>query len=124
MDNVNKEKLAALERRLEAYYKAEEKILKSQSFSIGSNQVTRTSLASVQAKIKELETYKNRNGRNVHSDLLLARGKRVFAETTGLNRQHIGELLRQYESAFADGDRENGVRLQKMLEDFLEQFEK
>lgn len=55
MDNVNKEKLAALERRLEAYYKAEEKILKSQSFSIGSNQVTRTSLASVQAKIKELE---------------------------------------------------------------------
>ncbi len=55
MDNVNKEKLAALERRLEAYYKAEEKILKSQSFSIGSNQVTRTSLANVQAKIKELE---------------------------------------------------------------------
>ena len=32
-----------------------EKIIKSQSFSIGSNQVTRTSLASVQAKIKELE---------------------------------------------------------------------
>lgn len=55
MDNVNKEKLAALERRLEAYYKAEEKILKSQSYSIGSNQVTRTSLANVQAKIKELE---------------------------------------------------------------------
>ena len=88
------------------------------------SQNLRLSKQEIDAKIKELETYKNRNGRNVHSDLLLARGKRVFAETTGLNRQHIGELLRQYERAFADGDRENGVRLQKMLEDFLEQFEK
>lgn len=55
MDNADKEKLATIEKRLEAYYKAEEKILRSQSFSIGSNQVTRTSLANVQAKIKELE---------------------------------------------------------------------
>lgn len=56
MGSTNKEKLEILQKRLNAYYKAEEKILTSQSFSIGSNQVTRTSLAQVQGKIKELES--------------------------------------------------------------------
>lgn len=83
----------------------------------------RLSQEEIEAKIKELETYKNRDGRNVHSELLLARGKRVFAETTGLNRQHIGELLQRYEGALADGNREHIIQMQKMLEDFLEKFE-
>lgn len=55
MESTNNDRLNVLQRRLDAYYKAEEKILKSQSFSIGSKQLTRTSLAQVQAKIKELE---------------------------------------------------------------------
>lgn len=55
MESKNNDRLNVLQRRLDAYYKAEEKILKSQSFSIGSKQLTRTSLAQVQAKIKELE---------------------------------------------------------------------
>lgn len=55
MESTNNDRLNVLQRRLDAYYKAEEKILKGQSFSIGSKQLTRTSLAQVQAKIKELE---------------------------------------------------------------------
>lgn len=51
-----KEKLKVLQERLDAYYKAEQKILKSQSYSIGSNQVTRANLERVQAQIKELES--------------------------------------------------------------------
>ncbi len=56
MDSTNTNKLETLKKRLNAYYKAEEKILTSQSFSIGSNQITRTSLLQVQTKIKELES--------------------------------------------------------------------
>lgn len=56
MGSVNKERLAVLEKRLETYYEAEEKILRSQSYSTGSNQLTRANLAKVQAGIKELES--------------------------------------------------------------------
>lgn len=55
MESTNNDRLNVLQKRLNAYYKAEEKILKSQSYSIGQEQLTRTSLAQVQAKIKELE---------------------------------------------------------------------
>lgn len=64
MESTNNDRLNVLQKRLDAYYKAEEKILKSQSYSIGAKQLTRTSLTQVQAKIKELEeeiaTIKNR----------------------------------------------------------------
>ncbi len=64
MESTNNDRLNVLQKRLNAYYKAEEKILKSQSYSIGQEQLTRTSLTQVQAKIKELEeeiaTIKNR----------------------------------------------------------------
>lgn len=56
MGSADKERLAVLEKRLAAYYKAEEKILRSQSYSAGSNQLTRTSLEKVQAGIRELES--------------------------------------------------------------------
>lgn len=55
MESTNNDRLNVLQKRLAAYYKAEEKILRSQSYSIGQEQLTRTSLAQVQAKIKELE---------------------------------------------------------------------
>ena len=55
IESTNNDRLNVLQKRLNAYYKAEEKILKSQSYSIGQEQLTRTSLAQVQAKIKELE---------------------------------------------------------------------
>lgn len=42
-------------KRLQQYYEAEEKILKGQSYKIGTRELTRASLASVQNKIKELE---------------------------------------------------------------------
>lgn len=45
-----------LKKRLEMYYEAEEKILQGQSYTIGSRTLTRTSLANVQSKIKELES--------------------------------------------------------------------
>jgi len=48
-------RLENLKRRLDEYYKAESRILRSQSYAAGSQQLTRTSLASVQAEIKELE---------------------------------------------------------------------
>lgn len=49
------QKLETLKRRLKEYYRAESKILEGQSYSIGSRQLTRTQLSSVQSKIKELE---------------------------------------------------------------------
>ena len=52
----NKERIAFLKKRLEMYYEAEEKILQGQSYTIGSRTLTRTSLANVQSKIKELES--------------------------------------------------------------------
>ena len=59
----------------------------------------------------------------MHSEFILAKGKRVFAETTGLNRQKIGALLQQYEEALAGNDRKNVVRMQNLLEEFLEKME-
>ena len=49
-------KLEIKKDRLAQYYKAEEKILKGQSYRIGTRQVTRADLAVVQNEIKELET--------------------------------------------------------------------
>lgn len=49
------QKIQQLKERLEKYYDAEDKILKGQSYTIGSRQLTRASLAAVQDKIKELE---------------------------------------------------------------------
>lgn len=45
-----------MKRRLDEYYEAESKILQGQSYTIGSRQLTRSSLPAVQAKIKELES--------------------------------------------------------------------
>lgn len=56
MDVGNKRKKELLERRLEEYYLAESKILRSQSYSLGSRQLTRADLSTVQAKIKDLES--------------------------------------------------------------------
>lgn len=49
-------RLDFLKQRLQRYYKAEEKILNSQSYTLGSKQLTRADLSRVQAKIKELES--------------------------------------------------------------------
>ena len=48
-------KLEEKKARLQQYREAEEKILRGQSYTIGSNQLTRTSLASVQNMIAKLE---------------------------------------------------------------------
>ena len=55
MNARNKRKKELLERRLEENYAAESKILRSQSYSLGSRQLTRADLSDVQKKIKELE---------------------------------------------------------------------
>jgi len=83
----------------------------------------RLSQEEIDKKVKELEGYRNHREINGHSELILARGRRVFAESTGLNRQRLGELLRQYEYALSIHDRENMVKLQKLLEGFLEQLD-
>lgn len=49
-------KLDVLKRRLAEYYEAESKILQGQSYTIGSRQLTRASLAAVQKQINELES--------------------------------------------------------------------
>lgn len=49
------QRLEFLKDRLAKYYDAEDKILKGQSYTVGSRQLTRASLAAVQDKIKELE---------------------------------------------------------------------
>lgn len=51
----NGTRLEIQKRRLAEYYDAESKILKGQSYSIGSRQLTRANLSDVQNKIKELE---------------------------------------------------------------------
>ena len=48
-------RLEIKKKRLQQYYNAEEKILKGQSYTLGSKQLTRANLALVQSKIKELE---------------------------------------------------------------------
>lgn len=50
------QRLEMKKERLRRYYDAEEKILKGQSYKIGTRELTRADLASVQDKIKELET--------------------------------------------------------------------
>ncbi len=55
MNGRGRRKKELLERRLEEYYLAESKILRSQSYSMGSRQLTRADLPDVQDKIKELE---------------------------------------------------------------------
>ena len=55
MNGRGRRKKELLERRLEEYYLAESKILRSQSYSMGSRQLTRADLSAVQDKIKELE---------------------------------------------------------------------
>ncbi len=42
--------------RLKQYYKAEEKILNSQSYTLGSKQLTRADLSKVQSMIEKLES--------------------------------------------------------------------
>lgn len=53
--NMKNERLSRLKERLNQYYDAESKILKGQSYTIGSRQLTRANLADVQKTIKELE---------------------------------------------------------------------
>ena len=87
------------------------------------NKNLRLSQEEIDQKAKELEKYKNRKNANSRSELTLARGRRAFAEATGLNRQKIGEILRQYERALSIRDRESAIKLQKLLEDFLDKLE-
>lgn len=49
------ERLKILKNRLHIYYEAEEAILSSQSYSLGSKSLTRADLAKVQDMIKSLE---------------------------------------------------------------------
>lgn len=55
MTERTKIKIETLEKRLANYYEAEEKILKAQSYNLGSRTLTRANLKEVQNKIKELE---------------------------------------------------------------------
>ncbi len=48
-------RIESVKRRLDDYYEAERKILKGQSYKIGSRELTRANLATVQKKIQELE---------------------------------------------------------------------
>ena len=50
-----KEKKQRLQNRLELYYKAEEKVLAGQSFTIGSRSMTRADLGKIQDMISKLE---------------------------------------------------------------------
>ncbi|RKI24669.1 hypothetical protein D7V82_14650 [bacterium 1xD8-6] len=49
------QRLEMKKERLKRYYDAEEKILRGQSYKIGTRELTRADLESVQDKIKELE---------------------------------------------------------------------
>lgn len=49
-------KLGALNERLQLYLNAEEKILQGQSYTIGSRQLARANLATVQKKISDLQS--------------------------------------------------------------------
>lgn len=87
------------------------------------NKNLRLSPQELEEKTRELEKYRTRERANSRSELTLARGKRAFAEATGINRQRIGELLRQYEGVLSVHDRENAVKIRKILEDFLDKLE-
>ncbi len=51
-----RKRIALKKERLERYYEAEEKILNSQSYAIGSRTLTRADLGKVQEMIVKLET--------------------------------------------------------------------
>ena len=87
------------------------------------NKNLRLSPEKLEEKTRELEKYKNKESANSRSEFTLARAKRAFAESTGINRQRIGELLRQYEGVLSAHDRENAIKLQKILEEFLDKLE-
>lgn len=53
---MQNQRLEMKKKRLQQYYDAEEKILRGQSYTIGSRQLTRADLSDVQSVIKELET--------------------------------------------------------------------
>lgn len=55
MTERQKEKLDRYRRRLDMYYAAEEAVLKSQEYRIGTKSLKRADLASIRAMIKELE---------------------------------------------------------------------
>lgn len=55
MDVKVKTKIALKKERLEKYYEAEEKILNSQSYTLGSKTLTRADLSDVQKMIEKLE---------------------------------------------------------------------
>lgn len=87
------------------------------------NKNLRLSPEELEEKTRELEKYKNKESANNRSEYTLARAKRAFAESTGINRQRIGELLRQYEGILSAHDRENAIKFQKILEEFLDKLE-
>jgi hypothetical protein len=55
IDSSTQIKLDLYKSRLLLYYKAEEKILEGQSYSIGSRSITRANLSEVRDEIKNLE---------------------------------------------------------------------
>ncbi|MCM1257068.1 MAG: Hsp70 family protein [Roseburia sp.] len=87
------------------------------------NKNLRLSPEELEEKTRELEKYKNKESANSRSEYTLARARRAFAESTGINRQRIGELLRQYEGVLSVHDRESAIKLQKILEEFLDKLE-
>lgn len=56
MDDFTKKRLERLERRLELYCEAEEKILSGQSYEMKGIKLDRANLSSVRAEIDKLET--------------------------------------------------------------------
>lgn len=77
MNQVKKERQEMLQERLRAYYKAEEKVLLGQEYSIGTRTLRRADLAEIRKAIKDLENQislidnagKNRAARFIPRDI-------------------------------------------------------
>lgn len=96
---------------------------KNEGQKIFTSKNNRLSEKEISEKVKELEKYRSRRGKDEHSELILARGRRVFAESIGSTRQKLGELLQAYESALAIRDREAVVQLQKIIQNFIDEVD-
>jgi hypothetical protein len=75
MSDSNQIRLDTYRNRLTLYYKAEEKILEGQSYSIGSRSLTRANLSEVRAEIKDLE------------------GKISALESTGTTKRKVARII-------------------------------
>lgn len=77
----------------------------------------------IRQKIEELEQYKMKPNGDDRDRLLLARGNRIYQELTGVDRDNIAAVLREFEYALSVDDKRAVHVLRKELGEIFDRFE-